>query len=68
MNKVTSEEEQEILKSSQTGAFALLLAFGALLLGAWLLLYFGRHMALGRTVGGDCLAGSQPCPGRNRLY
>jgi len=47
MSKVTPEEEKEILNSSPKGTFALMLAYGAMLLVAWLLLYFGRYMALG---------------------
>lgn len=47
MSKVTPEEEKEILNGPAKGTFALMLAYGAMLLVAWLLLYFGRYMALG---------------------
>jgi len=47
MSTVTPEEEKAILNSSPKGTYALLMAYGAMLLVAWLLLYFGRYMALG---------------------
>jgi hypothetical protein len=47
VNKVTPEQEQEILNSSPKGAFVLLFAYGVSTLVVWLLFYFARYMALG---------------------
>lgn len=47
MNKLTPEEEQQIINDPPRGTFALLLAYGALILLMWLLFYFARYMALG---------------------
>jgi hypothetical protein len=47
MNKLTPEEEQQIINGPPRGTFALLLAYGALILLMWLLFYFARYMALG---------------------
>jgi hypothetical protein len=47
VSKLSPEEEQEILTGSPTGTFALLLAFAAVFIAAWLLLYFGRYMSIG---------------------
>jgi hypothetical protein len=47
VNRLTREEEQEILASPPRGTFALLLVFAVLFVAGWLLLYFARYMALG---------------------
>jgi hypothetical protein len=47
VSKLSPEEEQEILTGPPTGTFALLLAFAAVFIAAWLLLYFGRYMSIG---------------------
>ena len=47
MSKLTREEQQKILATPPKGTFALLLVFAVLFLMGWLLLYFGRYMALG---------------------
>ena len=47
VSKLTSKEKQGILESPPRGTFTLLLVFAVLFLAGWLLLYFGRYMALG---------------------
>ncbi len=47
MKKLSPEEEQKILDGPHKGTFALLLAYGAVILVAWFFLYFARYMALG---------------------
>lgn len=47
MNQMSPEEEQKILRSHPKGTYALMIAFALVLLGAWLLMYFGRYLVLG---------------------
>lgn len=44
---MTPKEEREILTSHPKGTLALLLIYAGLMLAGWLLLYFGRYLALG---------------------
>ena len=47
MSKLSPEQQQEILTGPPKGTFALLVAFAAVFVVAWLLLYFGRYMSIG---------------------
>ena len=47
MQQLTPEQRREVEANVPKGTFALLLIFGAALLGAWLFMYFGRFLLHG---------------------